>query len=322
MRSVRRMLRSYFEMEGNFDCIENIKPYARILKVLKLEKEDVSKLDSEGKIKLFTELMGDFKSNEFHSMGKKYIAEINNAEYVAILSKYIQDDPYATVVTGAGTIRMSDHLYVISNLKSLSEVKAILDSKEFKKNLKLNLPEWTKVVTDKPLINMNKFYYDGSLSISERNEVVKNAVYDACLNMTKIEPVDRFKAIGLLKKEIVALAEINPSDYIKVVNLAHDYGYTTNELLELLNFNCINTIDQYEKYGFTITAQSKTAVKLFDIESDNFIIVNNEDFEMLYKNSLLETLAWQEQTPVVKQGKTIPLSALFDNFKTNSDFRR
>ena len=54
MRSVQRMLRSYFEMRGNFDCIENIKPYDRILKVLKLEKDAINKLDSEGKVKLFT----------------------------------------------------------------------------------------------------------------------------------------------------------------------------------------------------------------------------------------------------------------------------
>lgn len=322
MRSVKRMLRSYFEIHGDFKGIEQIKPYDVIIKTLQLDKKEISKLDEEAKTKLFFETMGDFKFEDLHSKAVKFVPDIPNLEYVKLLSSYIKNDPYATIKVEDTREHMTSLLFKISNMKSLGDVKDFLEGKNLKSVIKESLPVWTKSDTTTPIINMNKFYYDGSLSVSERNAVVVNALYDVCLNSTKIDPKDRFKGISLVKKDIVALGEVHPTDYMNLVNLAFDNGYTVAELLDVIGCEHIDCITQYQEFGFTITAQTKTAVKVFDITSDNFIILNNEDFELLVNNETLPTLYWNGDIPHIRRGKSIPLNVMFDNHKTNTDFRR
>lgn len=325
MKSINRMIRSYLEIHGTFKGIEKEKTFPIIEKGLIEWKEQTEEINNDSTIaELLLLTLGGIKPKR---ISRKKISETRDAiphsEYVELISAFLRNSQALQITTvNQETRKVSDLLYANTLARTKTEATALLNEKSFKECLKILIPTWTKSDKVEGLINMGKLYYNKNLSIAERNEIVKSAVLDASFNILKL-PLDiRFEAIAILDKGITQVGDTDIVTYMKIVNLAHSNGFTVKEFLEVLGYNHIDFLNQVETLGFTATIQTLTATRITNLETDNFLILNNEDYKNLYERDVLRSLKWVQGIPYVTTTTRIELSKLLGKGADGKDFRR
>lgn len=318
MKSINRAIRSYFEKEGTLTGIEKTKVWDTIAKAKNYDELTIDVMDS------MASMMGFESYADIPSISKEHKGDfVDNREYVELLTAYLTKSQGLVIQYNNKPTDIRSILFAMSNLDKQSQLLKLISSAPFKKAMKAILPKWVSADVENPYINLGNLFYNKDLTIKERNEIEKSAILNACINNLELNIEDRFKAISLLntRSDIVALAELNPNNYVALVTLAHNAGFTVKGLLDLLNYNHIDCMEQLWKFGFTITAQTRTAVKVTDKLTDEFVILENEDFKMLYERELLATLTWDNKIPCVKSGKLIQLRMLLNKGRSENDLR-
>lgn len=318
MKSINRAIRSYFEKEGTLTGLDETKVWDIIAKAKNYDELTIDVMDS------MASMMGFESYADIPSISEEHKGDIvDNKEYVELLTAYLTKSQGLVIQYNGKSTKINDILFAMSNLDKQNQLLKLISSAPFKKSIKAILPKWVSADVENPYINLGNLFYNKDLTIKERNEIEKSAILNACINNLELNADDRFRAIGLLntRSDIVSLAELSPKSYKELVKLAHNAGFTVKGLLELLNYNHIDCMEQLWKFGFTITAQTKTAVKVMNKLTDEFVILENEDFKMLYERELLATLTWDNKIPCVKSGRLIQLKMLLNKGRSENDLR-
>lgn len=335
---LKRLVRSYFEQHGSFKGIENEFFYDKVKgkdlyeilgfnavgshtseEVYNLNKdyvlgnlnaEEIKQLNAEGVLGKFPVHKGNPK-------------EIPNVDLVKLVSHYLRYSKNKISVDGETAGTFMQFCIQFALLKDVADMEAAVKSDLVKNNLKALDIKWVKSDIPNCLINNGIIYYNRDLTVAERNVIIRNAVLDAFYNITELSISHRVELLNLVDENIIKLAELDIARYRAVLMLAVRAGKTVKELCEYAGLNYIDTIEQVKTMGCSVNLHTATSVKVFTINStkDDFVILNNEDFKMLYERNLLNTIEWDNNLAIVMTPQPIKLCDLL-LCRVDRDLRR
>lgn len=347
---LERLIRCYYEKNGSFKGIQNTFFYDRIkarglnsveklYEVLgfkpkgNLTAEDIFKINKAYVAKNETALLDynlsfidDSKLEELDILKFTLDKEstVEHSDYVKLLSAYFRHSKnlYVPVSTDE-SVPFSQILNSFSMSTDETQIRGILKHPAIQHCIKNFTPKWIKTDEDNPYIANGNIYYNEDLSVSVRNQIVKDALMDSLYN-TLIVPLSiRLRLINLLTTNLINLARIKPSLYLTVILIADNLGLTVKSLCEACNISWIDTMEQVETTNCSITSFTDNSVKIFSIDStaEDFVVINNDDFKSLYERNILPTLEFENQIAYVTISNKIALYNLL-MLNPSRDLRR
>lgn len=333
---LERLIRCYYEKNGSFKGIENTFFYDRI------KAKGLNNIGKLYEVLGFKPIEG-YTSVEIFRINKAYIAndkttlskynlsdadldnlgilkftlsdevKVEHVGLVKLLSAYFRHSRNIFVpVSTDESVHFSEILNSLSMLTNESEIQGILKHPAIQHCIKNFVPKWVKEDVEKPYIANGKLFYNEDLATSVRNQIVKDAILDSLFNILVVPISVRLRVINLLTTNLISLARIKPSFYQTIILIADNLGLTVKQLCEACNISWIDTMEQVETTNCSITSFTDDSVKIFSIDStsEDFVVLNNDDFKSLYERNILPTLEFENQTAYVTLSNRIALYVL------------
>ena len=354
---VKRCIRAYYEQNGSFSGIEKMKFYDTIKEYAKSKnmciedymynvlgykhdldltarqrysyrkdfvKEQYNKLYRIFSVHSKSALVNSLENLDCLGMGIKKPDKFANENYVRLIAEYLKHERAHLFPASNGLVSLGDIIFSLSLLTDEKSINLNMSSEIFKKTLREVAPKIKYVPNVNPLIQLGTFYTPEDLSQKEKNRIIKDAVFEAAFNTSRISLADRLNTIELLGNEFTTLAERNPQNYLSLIDMANSLQLTVAELIKVCGVKYIDILKQIENMNCTVELFSKTSVKVYSLRSVNtqeFIICDFEIFKYLYENDLLKSLSFENGIGHVTTSNKLPASLLFLNVVTN-DIRK
>lgn len=321
-----RLIRSYFEQNGSFKGIENTFFYDRIKDRDLYETLGFAPVDKYTSKQVYElnkkYVLGELSEKEIETLKRKDVLgkfstrqhpldDIENVDLVKLVAHYIKYTQNTISFDGENATQFMFYASKLALAKDAKEMSEALKSpllKHCTKALDIKIGERS----DKCFINNGILHCDRQITTAQKNKIIKNAVLEALYNITELSLTARVELLNLVNENIVKLAEQDINKYKSVLLLAVRVNKTVKDLCELAGINYIDTIEQIETMGVSVNIHTLTSVKLYTIDSteDDFVIVNNDDFKMLYERNLLSTIEWEDNLAVVTAPHPVKLHNL------------
>lgn len=225
------------------------------------------------------------------------VTEIPNIQLVKLIAEYYRTDTTVKFDTDTGSISFSDLISGASLLDKMSQLKQYVNSKVFKLAIKSLINKWECIPGCQPTIELGVVYTPTPLSVKERNEIKRNAVYEAAFNSSRISLTSRLKVLNLVTADIVNLYDFSPDNYRALIDVSLSLGLTIQELFNLCDLNYIDTASQVLDTGASITLIDTSRVKLYVKNSrtlKDFIILDLNTFKEFYEQDIIRTIRFNE----------------------------
>lgn len=254
------------------------------------------------------------------------VKEISNLDLVKLIAEYYRTDTTVTFDTNTCRISFSDLISGASLIDKMSQLKQYVNSKVFRLAIKSLINNWECVPGCQPTIELGVVYTPQPLTVKERNEIKRNAVYEAAFNSSRISLNSRLKVLNLVTSDIVNLYDFAPDNYRALIDISLSLGLTIRELFELCDLNYIDTESQVLDTGASVTLVDRNKVKLYVNDSrtlKDFVILDLVTFKEFYEQDIIRTIRFNEAGYAeIKLGfKYEPLGLKFMGTNTNEIIR-
>lgn len=352
-----RLVRNYYEKNGSFDGIQNQFFYNDFKKLIgdkdiknelykcigfkdtpelsaktayKYRKLYVtrkfSKLYKILNVTTMEALVDALKSMDCVGTIEEPVEQIPNLNLVKLIAEYYRTDTTVKFDTGTAKISFSDLIKGASLLDKMSQLKQYVNSKIFKLAIKSLINKWEYIPNCQPTIELGVVYTPFQLSVKERNEIKRNAVYEASFNSSKITLSTRLKVLNLVTTDIVNLYDFSPENYRALIDISLSLGITIKDLFELCDLNYIDTEYQVLDTGASITLVNSSKVKLYVSSSrtlKDFVILDLNTFKEFYEQDIIRTIRFNEvgYAEIKSAFKYEPLGLKYMGVNTNEIIR-
>ena len=254
------------------------------------------------------------------------VEKMPNLDLVKLIAEYYRTDTTVKFDTGTTKISFSDLISGASLIDKMSQLKQYVNSKVFKLAIKSLINKWECIPNCQPTIELGVVYIPYPLSVKERNEIKRNAVYEAAFNSSEISLSTRLKVLNLVTTDIVNLYDFSPENYRALVDISLSLGITIKDLFELCDLNYIDTESQVLDTGASVTLVDSTKVKLYVNSSrtlKDYVILDLNTFKEFYEQDIIRTIRFNEAgyTEIKSAFKYEPLGLKYMGVNTNEIIR-